>query len=239
MNWVVQVENDAEEQAFRSADACLQLPGSVVSDYGLNLLRKVGVLDRNYYVKMYRSRGRGLRRYLGRSRARAEWENLQLFQKLGVPSPRVVAYGESSSCGVLVTEEVVGAIDLETFTGAAVSGAQFDRVMGRLADHVRCMHLHGFVHNDLKWRNILVAYERCHRELDVYIIDSPMGRRVISLLLPRRVVKDLACLDKVAKYRLTRTQRLRFYLKYREIDRLRATDKRQLRRILHFFEGRE
>jgi hypothetical protein len=53
------------------------------------------------------------------------------------------------------------------------------------------------------------------------------------------MVKDLACLDKVAKYHLSRTQRLRFYLQYRDRERLSAADKCKVRRIVKFFEGRE
>jgi len=57
--------------------------------------------------------------------------------------------------------------------------------------------------------------------------------------LRRRIVKDLACLDKVAKYSVSRSQRLRFYLQYRGRQRLNESDKRRIRQILNFFEGRE
>ena len=58
-------------------------------------------------------------------------------------------------------------------------------------------------------------------------------------VLRYRIIKDLACLDKVAKQQLSRTQRLRFYLQYRGRQRLSAADKRRLRKIIGFFEGRE
>ncbi|MNF08441.1 hypothetical protein D3C80_2088680 [compost metagenome] len=58
-------------------------------------------------------------------------------------------------------------------------------------------------------------------------------------MLRYRIVKDLACLDKVAKYKLSRTQRLRFYLQYRGRQRLNAADKRRVRQIVRYFEGRE
>ncbi|WHU44968.1 heptose kinase, partial [Pseudomonas fulva] len=45
--------------------------------------------------------------------------------------------------------------------------------------------------------------------------------------------------DKVAKYHLSATQRLRFYLQYRGRDRLNARDKKRIRQVLGFFEGRE
>lgn len=64
-------------------------------------------------------------------------------------------------------------------------------------------------------------------------------RYLKKAFLRYRIDKDLACLDKVAKQVLTRTQRLRFYLQYRGVLRLTGADKRQLRRILKFFEGRE
>jgi hypothetical protein len=40
----------------------------------------------------------------------------------------------------------------------------------------------------------------------------PAGTFWWGPFLRYRIVKDLACLDKVAKYHLSRTQRLRFYL---------------------------
>ena len=73
----------------------------------------------------------------------------------------------------------------------------------------------------------------------IYLIDCPSGRSWWGPFLRYRIVKDLACLDKVAKYHLTRTQRLRFYLDYAGRDRLNADDKRRVRRIARFFEGRE
>ena len=46
-----------------------------------------------------------------------------------------------------------------------------------------------------------------------------------------------ACLDKVAKYQLSRTQRLRFYLQYCQRKRLVDKDKPRIRQILNYFGG--
>ncbi len=94
----------------------------------------------------------------------------------------------------------------------------------------------GFAHNDLKWRNLLVTHGE---RPQVYLIDCPSGGYWWQPFLSYRIVKDLACLDKVAKYHLTRTQRLRFYLDYAQHARLTAGDKKRVRRIVKFFEGRE
>ena len=96
------------------------------------------------------------------------------------------------------------------------------------------MHDHHFTHNDLKWRNLLV-----NEKAELFFIDCPTGSFWWGPLLRYRIIKDLACLDKVAKRVLSRTQRLRFYLQYRECNRLSGADKQRVLQILKFFEGRE
>jgi RIO-like serine/threonine protein kinase len=96
------------------------------------------------------------------------------------------------------------------------------------------MHAHGFVHNDLKWRNLLVDTAG-----KLYFIDCPSGGFWRGPFLRYRIVKDLACLDKMAKYHLSRTDRLRFYLDYAGKRRLADEDKKIVRKIVRFFEGRE
>jgi hypothetical protein len=58
-------------------------------------------------------------------------------------------------------------------------------------------------------------------------------------MLRYRIIKDLACLDKVAKHHLSRSQRLAFYKLYLGKQRLDGADRKQLRAILSFFKGRE
>lgn len=104
----------------------------------------------------------------------------------------------------------------------------------QLASYTRTLHGHRFTHNDLKWRNLLV-----NDNAELFFIDCPTGSFWWGPLLRYRIIKDLACLDKVAKRVLSRTQRLRFYLQYRGRSRLSNGDKRRVLQILKFFEGRE
>ena len=105
---------------------------------------------------------------------------------------------------------------------------------------VQLMHKQKFVHNDLKWRNILV---NLGGEVKVYIIDCPAGRQLAGSLLgpyfKRGVIKDLACMDKIGRQALTRTRRLKFYMHYAMLDKLDSAHKLRIRKILNFFEGRE
>ena len=96
------------------------------------------------------------------------------------------------------------------------------------------MHDHRFTHNDLKWRNLLIDDEP-----KLYLIDCPNGDFWRGFWLKYRITKDLACLDKVAKYHLSYTQRLRFYFQYTGRSTLNAADKERVRHIVRFFEGRE
>lgn len=196
-----------------------------------------------YYVKRYWGAGKGLRRYLGRPRVKAEWQNLKLFAKWGVPTAPLVAYGLERRAGAfmrgaLITRELQQTCDLaELARGGDIRLSNPAWVQGvslQLARSTRILHDHGFTHNDLKWRNLLVNE---HGEL--FFIDCPTGSFWWGPLLRYRIIKDLACLDKVAKQVLSRTQRLRFYLQYRGRRRLNDSDKRRIQRVLRFFEGRE
>jgi len=68
---------------------------------------------------------------------------------------------------------------------------------------------------------------------------KPNGEFWRGFWLKYRITKDLACLDKLAKYHLSNTQRLRFYKQYRQCDRLDSADKKRIRHVVRFFEGRE
>ena len=241
-HWTVR-SDDARLRFATLADA-LNTEGEEINANWMSRLVRVEAGSAAYYVKSYASRGRGLRRWIGRSRLRAEWENLLLFRAMGIATADVEAYGEEKDengyRGALVTREIKGTRDLADLAREE-SEFLLDRewrkaVIRRLSEAVRTMHERGFVHNDLKWRNILVELDR---EPGVYIIDCPMGRTMAGPFLARGRIKALACLDKVGKWSLSRTDRLRFYLAYRNRCRLDRSDKGEIRKVLGFFSGRE
>lgn len=230
---------------FKSLDEVFSVQGEIVTSSPISHLIKVEVAGKRYYVKRYQRAGKHLRQYVGRSRVRAEWENLQFFKAIGIPTPQVVAYGEEVGYnvlrrGALVTEEIVDTVDLHSL---AIRGSELlndrlwiNEVIDQLCNYVRTMHQHGFIHNDLKWRNILVTRSG---DPQVHFIDCPQGRHLFGPMLSRGKVKDLACLDKVAKYQLSRVERLSFFLKYRNHGHIGPGDRNLIKKILTFFEGRE
>lgn len=240
------------EKMFGSLDAVFRLEGEQIAKDPLSRVLRVSADGKRYYVKRYLGNGKnavrrwfGLRGLLGPQRVRREWENLLAFQRWGIPTAKLVAYGlerrlGSFVRGALITQEVPDTVDLAkmaaTHDPRLKDRAWVAAVARQVADATRVMHNAGFAHNDLKWRNLLVdGGERP----TVYLIDCPSGSYWWGVFLHYRIIKDLACLDKVAKYVLTRTQRLRFYLEYVQQARIGTEDKRRIKRILSFFAGRE
>jgi hypothetical protein len=254
IDWQVNPDYAAGEAgaAFASLDAVFSLQGErVTSDPESEVirLRLDGIL---YYLKRYTIGRRklarrwfGLRDIFGQRRAVKEWRNLQLFSDLGLPTATLVAWGQERCGGrfvraALITEELRDTVDLAKLVYAGDQRLR-DRhwvatVSAQVAAYARTLHAHGFAHNDLKWRNLLV--DRGNPP-SVYLIDCPNGAFWRRPFLDYRIVKDLACLDKIAKHTLSRTQRLRFYLDYCGKPRLEPADKRRLRKIVNFFVGRE
>jgi len=230
-------------QDFGSLEAVFALQGESVTLDPLSEVIRVNRNGVNYYVKRYVGAGKGLRRYLGKPRVKAEWQNLKRFAKWGIPTAEVVAWGlerrgAAYARGAMITRELPNTEDLSVLANRhdprLADRVWVDTVSRQLAAYTRIMHDKRFTHNDLKWRNLLVDDEP-----KLFLIDCPNGDFWRGFWLKYRITKDLACLDKVAKYHLSATQRLRFYLQYRQRDRLDADDKKRIRHVVRFFKGRE
>ena len=214
---------------FGDMDAVFSLKGDVITSDRISDVIRIEHLDTHYYVKRYYLAGKGLRRFLGRPRIQGEWENLLLFTNLGIPTAEVVAYGYERRFGLfnrgaVVTKEIINTQDL-----AAIATQQDPRlsdkhwiksVITQLATITRTLHQHQFIHNDLKWRNILVDNDG-----KIYLIDCPLGAFWRGSLLRYRIIKDIKSLDHLAKTYLSRTQRLAFYKAYAGVAKLTAGDK--------------
>lgn len=232
-------EHFDDAHAFNGTDefACEFVDGKVY---------KVTIEGKNYYLKKYHMFKRRLPRYISFSKAKMEWKNLLWFQKLGIPAAKVVAYGQETRGrvvhrGVLITEELAGCQDLvyiaENKQVLLQQQKWLEKVSHQVAVVARTLHEHSFAHNDFKWRNIMVNIKSSFPS--IYLIDCPAGMKWYKPFLEYRIIKDLACLDKRAKYELTKKQRLSFYKDYAQCKKLTAKDKKRIRKVLNFFHNRE
>jgi hypothetical protein len=238
-DWTLAADcSDTERDSFATLDDVFALDGEFITKDPLSRVLRIALTDRRYYLKRYTGAGKNpLRRWFARPRVCAEWENLQAFARWGIPTARLVAWGAERRTGsfirgALITEEIRDTVDLAKMAQGEDprlrDRAWVDRISSQLARITRTLHDHGFTHNDLKWRNLLVT---SGDEPVVHLIDCPNGGFWPRPFLHYRIVKDLACLDKVARHQLSRTQRLRFLLAYLETDRLTPEGKRWARAI--------
>lgn len=233
-------------EAFGDLYTAYALEGEYITQNSLCKVIRVELDGVGYFIKKYRRGSENPWTIFAKSKARSEWSNLLRFAQWDLPVARVVAWGEESLLGVaghglVITEEVAGATDLSVLakdqSPLLLNKNWVSSVSSQLASATAIMHSHQFAHNDLKWRNILVSGQDHNPKIT--LIDCPAGRFWWQPFFEYRRIKDLACLDKVAKNVLRRSQRLKFYYYYQGTTKLSGVDKSILKRVMSFFKGRD
>lgn len=233
-------------KVFQHFDDAYEYEGEFIARSPLSKVYKVEIDDKNYYLKKYNISKKKIQRYLGQSKIRTEWQNLLWFQELAIPVAKVVAYGQETRGrvthrGILITEELINTHDLaniaDNFGYLLKQPAWVASVSHQVAVAARTLHQHNFAHNDFKWRNIMVDIKADYPQ--IYLIDCPSGMKWYKPFMEYRIIKDLACLDKRAKYELSIKQRMAFYKDYAQCRKLTTKDKKRIRKIIKFFHNRE
>jgi len=181
------------------------------------------------HCKIYQHRRPTSRFILRRSKARIEHRNLGAMREIGLPVPDRVAWAESRTaigrlrCACIITVTLPDVVPLDQYLAwrpPETSGAaRRRRIIERLARQVARAHRACFFHHDLFPRNILVAPDAAEAP-PLSWIDAPRGRFDRTPLRRRRMLKDLACLDKHARHHCSRAERLRFLMRYLQRDRV-------------------
>jgi tRNA A-37 threonylcarbamoyl transferase component Bud32 len=183
--------------------------------------------------------------FLGTSKVRREFDNLARLRTWDLDAPAPVACAEQRRCGWLIhswllTEAVPQAVSLDLFIRDTLANRRDARssssikprreLIDSLADSVRRLHAHRFVHGDLFWRNILLTQDAPGR---YFLIDAHAGR-VWHCRANHHRARDLATLDAPAPSFFRRSERLRFFLRYLGHSRLSRADKALLARVLRY-----
>jgi tRNA A-37 threonylcarbamoyl transferase component Bud32 len=178
------------------------------------------------FVKVYSYRKSPFQRLWRKGTARIEARNLLFFKSVGIPTPRVIAWGQRRNAigtivdDYIITEAIPGTQTLDEFiTSACPDRSQAlycsrrDSIIDQLSHTTRAIHAHNFYHQDLKWRNILVRANGDQTEL--FWIDCPKGDFTKSAThQKRRALRDCATLDKLARLRCTKEERMRLVVGY-------------------------
>ena len=204
------------------------LPTAEINDRSAVFRNKVSVDQQSTeaYIKIYTSKKHPFERLLRRSRSHNEVRNLLFFGSIGIPTPKILAWGEKrNSIGrvvqdFIITKAVKDTLQLDAFIQAVypiqenpthrLSRIEIARQLGRWT---RKMHDHNFVHEDLKWRNILARQHRFGA--DLYWIDCPKGSfKKPGAIMDRKKLKDCATLDKLARIYCSIEERTEFIKAY-------------------------
>jgi len=225
---------------FSSMKAVFQLDAKIISKSSQSEIFSQEIEGKTYFIKRY-FRSKNIGSWLGFSRFRTELRNQLWFNQQGIPSAKVVAYGErrlllKTLKGVLITEGVSDAqelVEIAKSTPDKFAQKQWrDAIIAQLSAITAQLHHARFCHNDLHWRNILVQQSETSVEPKIFLIDCPSGKKLFGPLLSYRKLKDLANLDKLAAIYLTRSQRLRFFFEYSDIKKLSTDDKKMILNVL-------
>jgi tRNA A-37 threonylcarbamoyl transferase component Bud32 len=128
-----------------------------------------------------------MKRLIGRSPARREWDALVVLHAAGVPVPRPLAYGRlASGDELLVFERSEGAPLAHTFACADTPTRL--RLVTALASALTRLHASGHSHGDLHLGNLWLA----HADESVVLLDLQRARRDRS---DQGRVRDLASLE--------------------------------------------
>lgn len=178
------------------------------------------------FVKVYSYRKSPLQRLWRRGTARIETRNLLFFKAMGIPAPRVIAWGQRKNSyakivdDYIITEAIPETETLDVFMAndcpnrsEALFCSRRDSIIDQLSHATRAIHAQHFYHQDLKWRNVLARAK--DDQVELFWIDCPKGDFTSSPLhQKRRALKDCATLDKLARLHCTREERLRFVANY-------------------------
>ena len=170
----------------------------------------------------YRLRRR-LRYLLRPSRNAVEAFACGRLHQLDIPAPELVAVAERRRFGMptatlIVTREIPGTMNLYRFLRdiwMLLPRAERRVLAGKLSavlvEQLRTAHAHGFFHQDLKFRNLLVSLNSPDPEL--YWIDAPRAR-VRRWRKRRGMILDLSALARVAISVTSSFERMRFLRRY-------------------------
>ena len=173
----------------------------------------------------------GWRYFMRPGRSAGEWAGLNALEKVNIPVPERIGFGEDRWFGRLVggyiiTRELEATMDLSTFALQAWYAMEpsekqtvLREIRSKLFDLVKRAHDNHLFHRDLIWRNILVRKE--HGGYRLWFIDCPrlkhsrMNRAYLQMM-------DLSSLARLALSVLTVTERYRSLLIFMDGDRAKT-----------------
>jgi heptose I phosphotransferase len=229
-----------------SFDDFMRLEGTVVkSAVRERSTQRLDLGDNRVYVKKHffpgiREIAKNLLRFRLPVGALNEWRALLVFHSRGIPTMTPICAGRKPFLGrieresFLLTNDLGECLRLDDFLRACgvtpCRGKALEKkrkILQNLADITREMHSAGLNHRDFYLNHILVDSRERPHIIDLHRVD------VRNNVGKRWKVKDLAALlFSSLEVPLTHGERLAFYKRYKQINRLSVYDKALIRLII-------
>jgi tRNA A-37 threonylcarbamoyl transferase component Bud32 len=183
--------------------------------------------NKKAFFKTYQLHDKFWEFFLRPSKCLTEVRNYLIMDKIGVPCPKVIAYGERRNFASLhenfiITKAIEDAEDLSNFAekwhtinDLCEKNKIYRELSKEVLKQTLLAHQNNFFHFDLHWRNILIKKDAQGNWLSFWI-DSPRGRSM-TFNSRRGQIVDLSCLARLGIYYLSKTQRYRFICDYLQV----------------------
>lgn len=177
---------------------------------------------------------RSLRHFLcNRPTFEREYRNLLSFNKYNIPAPELIYFDSRKVNGkfrsILVTRELENyyPLDDEALLLSKLAISERKRIFESVAKSMRAMHARHFQHSNLYPKHIFVC-QKVGDPVKSSFIDLEKTRR--RLFKSIASMKDLGVLYRHA-HKCSKTDRLRFFLTYRQEKKLSVVSKKMLTKI--------
>lgn len=179
-------------------DACLNTAEERFRTNRRSTVARVRVAGHDLVIKRFNTRNATswLKRQFPPTPARRSWQSALVLLGMGIATPTPVAYverrfGPFRGVSYLVTEHLDGRELNEFLADATVSEGRKVEVTSELVTLISRLHFAGYVHGDLKARNVLIR-----EDIPVIIDLDSLNRRWLAPRLRRGIRNDLARLSK-------------------------------------------
>ena len=161
-----------------------------------------------------------------------EFKNIRHFKALGIPTLEIAYFAIKKVNGkyqcILVIKDLEGYQSLDSINLPALAKQERRDVLESIAETMRKMHKHGYQHGSLYPKHIFVK-SLPHKRAETCFIDLEKTRK--RLFKKQASINDLSTLHRHLND-VKLTDRLRFFLAYRQEKKLSVTSKKWLKTIL-------
>lgn len=190
--WAAETPLSLRKALGASLDANIRQSAEVFRTHQRSTVVRVCVRNSDFIVKRFNAPTFYIRfrRLLTTNPARRAWNNTRIVEKLGIATPRNIACIQTLTndlrpISYLISEYIPGTPSDVYFADDSISTERKHRTAEAIVNSITRLHVAGYIHGDLKGRNILI-----HNDTPYFIDLDTLQLRRISLNRNRGIRRD-------------------------------------------------